>query len=66
MKKVVLIGAGNMGGQALECIGAELVECFVDNHKAGQTYFGKPVYSMDKLMEEQGTVSYTHLRAHET
>lgn len=36
MKKVVLVGAGDIGGQALKCLGAELVEYFVDNHKAGQ------------------------------
>lgn len=54
MKKVVLIGAGNIGGQALECLGAELVAYFVDNHKVGQIYFDKPVYSMDRLIKDRG------------
>lgn len=53
MKKAVLIGAGEVGGQALKCLGAELVEYFVDNHKAGQTYLEKPVYPMEKLLEDQ-------------
>lgn len=53
MKKVVLIGAGNIGKQALECLGGELVEYFVDNRKAGQFYFNKVVHSMDKLLEDQ-------------
>lgn len=53
MKKAVLIGAGDMGGQALQCLGAELVEYFVDNHKTGQTYLEKPVYSMEKLLEDR-------------
>lgn len=54
MKKVVLIGAGNIGGQALSCLGPELVAYYVDNHKAGQSYFNKPVYAMDKLVEDRG------------
>lgn len=54
MKKVVLIGAGEIGGKALQCLGAELVEYFVDNHKAGQTYCDKPVYSMERLLEDKG------------
>lgn len=53
MKKVVLIGAGEIGGQALQCLGEEIVEYFVDNYKAGQTYLEKPVYSMEKLLEDQ-------------
>lgn len=53
MKKVVLIGAGDIGKQALKCLGAELVEYFVDNHKTGQIYVEKPVYSMDKLLEDR-------------
>lgn len=53
MKKVVLIGAGKIGGQALECLGEELVEYFVDNHKAGQTYMEKSIYSMEKLMADR-------------
>lgn len=53
MKKVVLIGAGDVGEQALKCLGAELIAYYVDNHKAGQMYFEKPVYSMEKLLEDQ-------------
>ncbi len=54
MKKVVLVGAGDIGGQALKCLGAELVEYFVDNHKAGQIHLEKSVYSMGKLLEDKG------------
>lgn len=53
MKKVVLIGAGEVGEMALQCLGAELVEHYVDNHKAGRTYLGKPVYAMEKLLEDR-------------
>lgn len=54
MKKVVLIGAGDIGGQALGCLGPELIEYFVDNYKAGQIYLEKSVYSMGKLLEDKG------------
>lgn len=54
MKKVVLIGAGNIGKQALECLGAELVAYFVENLKAGFSYMDKPVYPMEKLLKDQG------------
>ena len=54
MKKVVLIGAGKIGGQVLNCFGAEVIAYFVDNHKAGQSYLNKPVYAMDKLVEDRG------------
>lgn len=54
MKKVVLIGAGDNGEQALNCFGPELVAYYVDNYKAGQTYLNKPVYAMDKLLEDRG------------
>ena len=53
MKKVVLIGAGDIGAQALKCLGAEIVEHFVDNHRTGQTYLEKPVFSMEKLVENR-------------
>lgn len=52
MKKVVLIGAGDIGEQALKCLGAELVEYFVDNYRAGQTYLDKPVFSLERLKED--------------
>ena len=54
MKKVVLIGAGNIGKQALECLGAELVAYFVENRKAGFSYLEKPVYPMEKLLKDHG------------
>lgn len=54
MKKVVLIGAGDIGGRALERLGTELIAYFVENRKAGQNYLGKPVYPMDKLIRDQG------------
>ena len=53
MKKVVLIGAGDIGKKALQCLGEELVAYFVENRKAGQVYLGKPVYPMEKLLKEQ-------------
>lgn len=52
MKKVVLIGAGDIGAQALKCLGAEIVEHFVDNHRTGQTYLEKPVFSMERVLSE--------------
>lgn len=54
MKKVVLIGAGNIGKQALECLGSELVAYFIDNRKAGFTYLDKPVYPIGKLLQDEG------------
>lgn len=49
MKKVIIIGAGNIGRQAFEYIGEELVECFADNYKAGMNYCGKKVLSIEEI-----------------
>lgn len=53
MKEIVIIGAGEIGQQALEFVGAECVAYFVDNKKAGNTYCNKPVYSIEKAVEEK-------------
>lgn len=53
MKQVVLIGAGEVGEMALQCLGAELVAYYVDNNKTGRTYLEKPVYPMEKLLEDR-------------
>ena len=50
-KKYVLFGAGAIGEQILDIIGAENVYCFVDNSvdKQGKEIFGKKVISYDEL-----------------
>ena len=53
MKKIVIIGAGEIGRQALEFIGAEGVAYFADNKKAGITYCDKEVYSVEKAAEDK-------------
>lgn len=64
MKKVVLIGAGNIGKQALECLGAEFIEYFIDNNKAGQNYLEKSIYSINKIIEDQGKYLFLLTIAH--
>lgn len=49
MKKVIIIGAGNIGKAAFEFVGAELVECFADNGKKGNEFLGKKIVSVDSL-----------------
>lgn len=53
MKKVVIIGAGEIGRQALEFLGTEFVEYFVDNKKAGSTYCDKAVYTVERAIEDK-------------
>lgn len=53
MKKIVIIGAGEIGRQALEFIGAECVAYFADNKKAGNTYCNKAVYPVEKAAEDK-------------
>jgi hypothetical protein len=48
-KKVILFGAGIFGRRALNFFGSEKVHCFVDNNKAGQVFWGKPIISFDEL-----------------
>lgn len=53
MKKIVIIGAGEIGRQALEFVGAECVAYFADNKKGGNTYCGKAVYPVERIAEEK-------------
>lgn len=53
MKKIVIIGAGEIGKQALAFLGAEFVAYFADNKKAGSTYCEKQVYPVEKAAEEK-------------
>ncbi len=53
MKKIVIIGAGEIGRQALEFIGSECVAYFADNNKAGTTYCNKVVYSVERAAEDK-------------
>lgn len=52
MKKVVIIGAGEIGRKALEFLGAECIAYFADNKKAGTIYCDKAVYSVERAAEE--------------
>lgn len=53
MKKIVIIGAGEIGRQALGFIGAECVAYFADNKKAGNTYCNKAVYPVERAAEDK-------------
>ena len=53
MKKVVIIGAGEIGQQALEFVGAECVAYFVDNKKAGSACCDKAVYPVKRAAEDK-------------
>lgn len=46
MKKVIIIGAGTVGKNAFDFLGADLVECFADNGKKGIEIYGKIVISV--------------------
>ena len=48
MKKIVIIGAGEIGQQALTFAGAECVAYFADNKKAGTTCCNKAVYPVER------------------
>lgn len=50
MKKTIIIGAGNVGKNALDFLGADFVECFADNKKNGMTAFGKRVISVEEAV----------------
>ena len=43
MKKVIIIGAGNIGKSALDFLGVDFVEYLADNKKSGMTVYGKRV-----------------------
>lgn len=53
MKKIVIIGAGEIGRQALEFVGAECVAYFADNKKAGNTYCNKSIYPVERIAEDR-------------
>ena len=53
MKQIVIIGAGEIGQQALEFLGEECVSYFADNKKAGSTYCNKPVYAVERAAEDR-------------
>lgn len=53
MKKIVIIGAGEIGRQALEFVGAECVAYFADNKKAGNIYCNKAVYPVERIAEDK-------------
>ena len=52
-KKVILFGAGQIGGEALRYFGENRVSCFVDNNEklAGQKIQNIPVISFQQLQE---------------
>ena len=53
MKKVIIIGAGNIGKSALDFLGTDFVECFADNKKNGMTVYGKRVISVEEAVSLQ-------------
>ncbi len=53
MKKVIIIGAGNVGKNALDFLGTDFVECFADNQKKGKTAYGKRVISVEEAVAWQ-------------
>lgn len=53
MKKVIIIGAGNIGKNALDFLGPDFVECFADNKKNGMTVYGKRVISVEEAVNLQ-------------
>lgn len=53
MKRIVIIGAGEIGRQALEFLGSECVAYFADNKKAGNTYCDKAVYPIERAAEDK-------------
>lgn len=50
MKKVIIIGAGNIGKAAFEFVGHELVECFADNGKKGTEFLKRKVIPVEDLV----------------
>lgn len=53
VKKVIIIGAGNIGKNALDFLGTDFVECFADNHKKGTDVYGKRVISVEEAVSLQ-------------
>ena len=50
MKKVIIIGAGNIGKSALDFLGVDFVEYLADNKKSGMTVYGKRVISVEEAV----------------
>lgn len=50
MDKYILFGAGHDGLLALQFLGENRVQCFCDNHKAGNSINGKVVISTEELL----------------
>lgn len=53
MKKIVIIGAGEIGRQALEFMGTECIAYFADNKKAGSIYCNKAVYPIERAAQDK-------------
>ena len=53
MKKVIIIGAGNVGKNALDFLGSDFVECFADNKKKGEAANDKRVVSVEEAADLQ-------------
>lgn len=53
MRKAIIIGAGNVGKNALDFLGTDFVECFADNKKSGMTAYGKRVISIEEAADRQ-------------
>lgn len=51
MKKVIIIGAGNVGKNALDFLGAKFVQCFADNGKKGKELWGKKIISVEDAVK---------------
>ncbi len=54
MKKIIIFGAGLYGQKALQKLGSDIVECFIDNSptKQGTTYCGKIIKSLDEIQKD--------------
>ncbi len=53
-KKVAIFGAGLYGQKALQKLGSDIVECFIDNSptKQGTTYCGKMIKSLEEIQKD--------------
>ena len=53
-EKVILFGCGNIGNEAFEYFGKELIYCFADNNKKwnNRIFNGKTVITFDKLKKD--------------
>lgn len=53
MKKVIIIGAGTVGKNALDFLGDNFVECFADNEKKGTEVCGKSVIPVEEAAKRK-------------